>query len=250
MKRLKSLLLSIAGLFLMSTPVFAADYSFETMSPRDYYGSTSYEMVYGAQYNYGGINAVDFLDPLAEEGPTHTIASGSIPEYGIPASGNSSYPGSAECVYPVQWDDIPMIPTPQITSAAEMTRADGSIGTLVIPRLDIRFNAYDGTGSYAMRKGVGHFPGTSAWDGNIGLCGHNRGSSHNIGSIKDLEIGDMICYETCLGTRFYRVSLVRVIEQTDWSYLNNTSDNRITLITCLAGQPSKRVCVQGVEVCS
>ena len=101
-----------------------------------------------------------------------------------------------------------------------------------------------------MRKGVGHFPGTSAWDGNIGLCGHNRGSSHNIGSIKDLEIGDMICYETCMGTRFYRVSLVRVIEQTDWSYLNNTSDNRITLITCLAGQPSKRVCVQGVEVCS
>ena len=50
-----------------------------------------------------------------------------------------------------------------------------------------------------MRKGVGHVPSTSAWEGNIGLCGHNRGSSHNIGAIKDLEIGDTIRYLTSLG---------------------------------------------------
>ncbi|CAN4013407.1 HTH cro/C1-type domain-containing protein, partial [Dysosmobacter welbionis] len=42
-------------------------------------------------------------------------------------------------------------------------------------------------------------PSTSAWEGNIGLCGHNRGSSHNIGAIKDLEIGDTIRYQTSLG---------------------------------------------------
>ena len=101
-----------------------------------------------------------------------------------------------------------------------------------------------------MRKGVGHFPSTSAWSGNIGLCGHNRGSSHNIGSIKNLEVGDAIRYETSLGTRTYSVSYVGIIDWTDWSYLNATSDNRITLITCLADQPPKRVCVQGIEVSS
>lgn len=101
-----------------------------------------------------------------------------------------------------------------------------------------------------MRKGVGHFPSTSAWDGNIGLCGHNRGSSHNIGAIKDLEIGDTIRYQTSLGTRTYAVSSVKIIDWTDWSYLNATSDNRITIITCLADQPTKRVCIQGVEVSS
>jgi len=101
-----------------------------------------------------------------------------------------------------------------------------------------------------MRKGVGHFPSTSAWSGNIGLCGHNRGSSHNIGSIKNLEVGDAIRYETSLGTRTYSVSYVGIIDWTDWSYLNATSDNRITLITCLADQPTKRVCVQGIEVSS
>lgn len=248
MKQLRSLLFSMAGLLLLSTPAFAADYHFETPSPKDYYGSTSYETVYGAQYNYGGINAVDFLDPLAEGAPASTITSGGSLEYGIQASGGSIYPDSTGSAYPVQWDNVPAISTTQITSAAEVERADGSVGTLVIPSLGIRYKAYEGTDSAAMRKGVGHFPSTSAWDGNIGLCGHNRGAAYTIGSIKDLEIGDTIRYETSLGTRTYRVSLVKIIDWTDWSYLNGTSDNRITLITCLADQPTKRVCVQGIEV--
>ena len=101
-----------------------------------------------------------------------------------------------------------------------------------------------------MSRGVGHFPGTTGWNGNIALCGHNRGSSHNIGSIRNLREGDTIQYETGLGVRTYRVSFVGVIDRTDWSYLEATSDNRITIITCLADQPAKRVCVQGQEVCS
>ena len=249
MKHLRRLLLVMVGLPLMSTPSFAADYNFETTAPQDYYGSTSYETVYGAQYNYGGINMVDFLDPLAEGAPVSMVTSESSLEYGIQSNG-SIYPDSAGSAYLIQWDDTPMLPTTQITSAAEVERADGSIGTLVIPSLGICFKAYEGTDSAAMRKGVGHFPNTSAWDGNIGLCGHNRGSSHNIGLIKDLEIGDTIRYETDLGTRTYQVSLVKIIDWTDWSYLNGTSDNRITLITCLSDQPTKRICVQGIEVSS
>ena len=250
MKRLSGSLLLTAGLLLMSTPALAADYNFETMAPQDYYESTSYKTVYGVQYNYGGINAVDFLDPLAESTPFSAITSRSSLEYGIQVNGGNIYPDSPESTYPVWWDNVPMLPATQITSVAEVERADGSIGTLVIPSLGIRFKAYEGTDSAAMHKGVGHFPSTSVWDGNIGLCGHNRGSSHNIGSIKDLEIGDTIRYETSLGTRTYQVSLVKIIDWTDWNYLNSTSDNRITLITCLAGQSTKRVCVQGIEVSS
>ena len=67
-------------------------------------------------------------------------------------------------------------------------------------------------------------------------------------SIKDLEIGDTITYTTIFGTRTYHVSFVGTISNTDWSYLQATADNRITLTTCLANQPSKRVCVQAVEV--
>lgn len=250
MKRCRGLLLSLAGLMLMTTPAFAADYNFETPSPKDYYGSTSYEEVYGAQYNYGGINAVDFLDPLADGAPVSTVGGGSTVEYGINAGNGSIYPDSSSDDYPIQWGDVSTLPTTQFTSASEVKRSDGSIGTLVIPSLGIRYKAYEGTDSAAMRNGVGHFPSTSAWGGNIGLCGHNRGSSHNIGSIKNLDVGDTIRYETSLGTRTYAVSAVKIIDWTDWSYLNATSDNRITIITCLADQPTKRVCVQAVEVSS
>ena len=33
-----------------------------------------------------------------------------------------------------------------------------------------------------------------------------------------------------------------------YSYLNEMGDNRITLITCIANQPSLRLCVQAVEI--
>ena len=183
MKRLRGLCLSLAGLMLMTTPALAADYNFETPAPKDFYGSTSYEEVYGAQYNYGGTNAVDFLDPLADSAPGISINSGSSLEYGINSGSGSIYPDSSGSSYPIQWGDVPTLPATQFTAVSEVERNDGSIGTLVIPSLGIRYKAYDGTDSASMRKGVGHFPSTSAWNGNIGLCGHNRGSSHNIGAI-------------------------------------------------------------------
>ena len=62
MKLFQRITLALMGCMLLSTPAMAADYSFETKAPADYYGSTAYEEVYGAQYNYGGQNAVDFLD--------------------------------------------------------------------------------------------------------------------------------------------------------------------------------------------
>ena len=169
MKRCRGLLLSLAGLMLMATPAFAADYNFETPSPKDYYGSTSYEEVYGAQYNYGGINAVDFLDPLADGAPVSTVGGGSTVEYGINAGNGSIYPDSSSDGYPIQWGDVSTLPTTQFTSASEVKRSDGSIGTLVIPSLGIRYKVYDGMDSTAMSKGVGHFPSTSSWSGLIGL---------------------------------------------------------------------------------
>ena len=182
MKRCRGLQLVLAAVMLMTTPAFAADYNFETLSPKDFYESTSYEESYGAQYNYSGINAVDLLDPLAGIAPVSSVGGGLTVEYGITAGSGSTYPDSAVSGYPIQWGDVPTFATTLITSASEVKRSDGSVGTLVIPSLGIRYKVYEGTDSAAMQKGVGHFPSTSAWDGNIGLCGHNRGSSYNIGA--------------------------------------------------------------------
>ncbi len=98
-----------------------------------------------------------------------------------------------------------------------------------------------------MNKGLGHYSSTSAWDGNVGVCGHNRGAKYVIGSIKDLKGGDVITYTTTYGTRTYAVTTVKKISNTDWSYLQSTGDNRITLTTCVANDASQRWVVQAVE---
>ena len=108
----------------------------------------------------------------------------------------------------------------------------------------------EGETNASMAKGLGHYSSTSGWDGNVGICGHNRGAKYNIGSIRNLEIGDTITYSTVYGTRTYAVILVKTISDSDWSYLQATADNRITITTCPADRPSKRVCVQAVEVSS
>ena len=137
---------------------------------------------------------------------------------------------------------------PAYTSADGMERSDGSIGTLKIPTLGINMKVWEGETNSSMSKGLGHYSSTSAWNGNIAVCGHNRGAKYTIGEIKNLEIGDKITYTTIYGTRTYSVSLVEIISASDWSYLQSTADNRITITTCLANQPSKRVCVQAVQI--
>lgn len=126
--------------------------------------------------------------------------------------------------------------------------SDGSIGRLKIDEIDLSVKVYETESLESLAKGAGHFKSTSCWDGNIGLCGHNRGVTNHFGKIHMLEKGDKIKYTTKLGTRTYKVVSVTKIDETDFSYLKRTSDNRITLITCVNNQPAKRWCVQAVEV--
>lgn len=65
--------------------------------------------------------------------------------------------------------------------------------------------------------------------------------------VKDLKIGDEIIYKTPYGEKTYQVVLSKIIDETDWSYLQETEINTITLITCVRNQPTKRLCVQAIE---
>lgn len=67
------------------------------------------------------------------------------------------------------------------------------------------------------------------------------------GKIKELEIGDEIIYKTKSGTKKYEVIISTIIEDTDWSYLQATKENKITLITCVENRPTYRRCVQAIE---
>ena len=117
-----------------------------------------------------------------------------------------------------------------------------------IPTIGLSAPISQGTTQEVMREYVGHFENTVFWKGNIGLAAHNRGFPINyFEKVKDLKIGDEIIYKTPYGQRVYVVNLSIIIEQTDWSYLQETDDNRITLITCVSNKPEHRLCVQAIE---
>ena len=259
MRRLICMALMIVTVLSLSVSAFAAEYTFESKSDTEYYPSTSYGDVYGSSYNYGGTNLVDYQIPELPYGSFSTTQTGAMEKVHLPglqqfvnvSTGTGGYgidAGSYSTPVISGWTTItPVYREPAYTSAKDMERKDGSIGTLKIPVLDINMKVWEGETNASMAKGRGPYSTTSAWDGNVAVCGHNRGAKYVIGDIKDLEIGDTITYTTIYGTRTYKVVLVKTISSTDWSYLQATADNRITITTCLANQPSKRVCVQAVE---
>ena len=125
-----------------------------------------------------------------------------------------------------------------ITVLVEDTGGSSSTGTSTIPTVPTtptyptyQQPAYTSADSMAYK------------DGHIGTI--------KIPSLKiDMKLweGDTITYTTMYGTRTYSVTLVKTISNTDWSYLQATSDNRSTLTTCLADHPESRVVIQAVEV--
>ena len=118
-----------------------------------------------------------------------------------------------------------------------------------IPKLGLIAPIKTGTTQEVLATAVGHFEGSSKWNGNVALAGHNRGYNCNFfQNIKKLEEGDKIIYYTKNGKREYEVVLNKIIKQTDWSYVQETEDNRITLITCVENMYEYRRCVQAIEI--
>nr|WP_326184414.1 class D sortase [uncultured Oscillibacter sp.] len=266
-KLLSTLMATMAMLSVSTVGASAADYSFSTDAPADYYGSTSYEEVYGSQYNYGGPNVVDYQIPELEYGNSSTTQIGVMEKIPLPGLQQSVYSSAGGGSYGITDSAGAGVPggTPgisgtaggvilpgsvQFTTLSDISLlSNGAIGRISIPALGIKnYYVWEDTTSSSMSKGVGHFTSTSVWNGNVGIAGHNRGAKYIIGSIKNLETGDKITYTTSQGTRTYAVETVSKIRNDDWSYLETTSDNRITLVTCVAGDSSHRWCVQAVEV--
>lgn len=130
----------------------------------------------------------------------------------------------------------------------DLIQQDGSLGTLQIPAIGLTVQVYQGTDSATLKKGAGHFPETSLWAGNVAIAAHNRGTNSYFGRIHTLETGDRITLTTELGTRTYAVASVRKVQETDTSMLEATSENCLTLLTCVRNVPDSRWCVRAVEL--
>lgn len=139
------------------------------------------------------------------------------------------------------------------TPVSKVVMEDGSIGVLTIDKLGLSVNVFDSTDDSMiadMSKGIAHFPSTSSWDGTVGLSAHNinyDGSPGFFMYLHTLSEGDSLHYKTTLGERTYAVSSITTIDASDWTPLYHQDYNNLTLITCISGQPSKRLCVKAVE---
>lgn len=119
---------------------------------------------------------------------------------------------------------------------------------IIIPKISLEAEISEGTSKQIMDKYVGHFEETSKNIGNIGLAAHNRGYSVNyFADIKKLKEGDKILYICNNFKKTYKVSKNIIIKDTDWTYLEKTEENTITLITCVENEPEYRRCVQAKE---
>ena len=118
-----------------------------------------------------------------------------------------------------------------------------------IPTIKVDAKICEGVTNDVIAKTVGHFEESSKWNGNVALAAHNRGYNCNFfENIKNLSKGDIIIYSTQEGIRKYKVNINKIIKETDWTYIQNTKDNRITLITCEENKREYRRCIQAVEI--
>lgn len=146
-------------------------------------------------------------------------------------------------------DNSDLDDTPLENIEQDIIHYDDEIGTLTIPDI-LLDNApiRESVELSTLSETIGHFPSTSIYEGNVGLASHNSGSQGDFfKNLKKIKLGSEIFYQTNYGTKRYVVTTKEIISEEDWSYLQETEDNRITLITCVAGQKDKRLCVQAIE---
>ena len=135
------------------------------------------------------------------------------------------------------------------SKVSENLKIDQSKWIIEIPKINLLAPIKEGTSQEVLADAVGHFEESEKYEGNVALAGHNRGYNCDFfGEIKKLKNGDKIIYYTNEGKKEYEVVLNKIIHQTDWTYIENTEDNRITLITCVENMYEYRRCVQAVEV--
>lgn len=126
---------------------------------------------------------------------------------------------------------------------------DRNIWSLEIPSIGLIASINEGTSKEILDEYIGHFEDTSKDNGNIGLAAHNRGYKVNyFEKVKELEIGDEVIYYYNGNKRIYVINYKTIIKDTDWKKLENTEENKITLITCVENQPGLRRCVQAIEI--
>lgn len=136
------------------------------------------------------------------------------------------------------------------TSDDNQEQEQGVIAYLTIPSIGLE-NApvKEGTDMDTLNNYLGHFTDSAYLEGNVAIAGHNRGYEKNyFENLDKVKQGDEITYQTKYQTKKYKVSEIKTIKDKDVYVIENTPENKITLITCVKNKGSLRLCIVGDEV--
>ena len=123
------------------------------------------------------------------------------------------------------------------------------IWQIEIPKINLVAPIAEGTSANIMNEYVGHFEETPKNNGNIGLAAHNRGYKINyFHNLNLLQKGDLIIYTYNGEISKYSVNELGIIKDIDWSKLESSSQDKLTLITCLEDEPEYRRYIQAVKL--
>lgn len=136
-----------------------------------------------------------------------------------------------------------------ITYEKEEKLENDLIGILKIEKIGLKATGKEGSNSKILKDYIGHIEGTSLYDGNICLAAHNRGNKYSyFARLNELKNGDIVKYTTNFYTREYKINSIKTIFETDLTILENTNENKITMITCIKNKRNQRLCVQAVQI--
>jgi sortase A len=274
MRKLPIFLSALCMTAALTIPASALDYTIDAPSGPEYGTPTSIEPVVtadrGETPNVDVSKNAALIPPTFGSPTSYLLNSGEYLTPDLAPGGMAVSEGfingsDADIVAP----DVPMVAADRvsisspvnsmISSSADVSTgytevtsdlyySGGYLAILQIPSLGVNVKVYEGTDSTQLAKGAGHFTDTSIWSGNVAIAGHNRGTNCYFGQIHTLNVGDTITLTTKLGTRTYAVTSVSKINETDRSGLVASSENKITLYTCVRDQSAYRWCVTATEV--
>jgi LPXTG-site transpeptidase (sortase) family protein len=120
----------------------------------------------------------------------------------------------------------------QVAAATRHEAAtSGLIGRLEIPRIHLSVYMLEGIGGTALRRGVGHVPGTPfpGERGNVGLAGHR---DTYFRKLHDIGPGDTLTLTTPDGAFAYQVDSILIVNPARGDLLRPDRRIGLTLVTC------------------
>jgi LPXTG-site transpeptidase (sortase) family protein len=137
----------------------------------------------------------------------------------------------------------------KIITETEENNEESKEWVLKIPKIDVCGIIEEGTDEEIINNSIGHFSSTPYLDGNVGLIAGCYGYKENyFANLDQLEEGDVLLYQYGDEHREYKVVSNAIIDQKDWSSLSSTEENKLTLITGVINESTKRRCIQAEEI--